>query len=135
MTNFRTSYISIALADAKKTNPNAIIVETDYIENGKTFTLAKRAIPQNAVISSSTDDVNLIYETSESYPYKVVTPQDDSGATIIYSPNIQTAVTASQNYYTRMKFERYQESILRSIDKAFLELEPAPTIPTGSEGE
>jgi hypothetical protein len=134
MSNFTVNYISVALADAKKTNPNAIIVETDYIEDGKTFTLAKRAIPQNALISSLTDDTNLIYETSESYPYKVVTPKDESGATIIYSPDIDTFVTASQNYYAKLKFERYQESILRSIDKTFLELEP-PEEDTDSEGE
>jgi hypothetical protein len=135
MSNYTVSYISIALADAKKTNPNAIIVETDYIEDGKTFTLAKGAIPQNALISASTDDINLIYETSQIYPYKVVTPKDESGATIIYSPNIQTFVTASQNYYTKLKFERYQQSILRSIDKSFLELEPPEEIVTDSPGE
>jgi hypothetical protein len=135
MSNFTVNYISIALADAKKTNPNAIIVETDYIEDGKTFTLAKTAIPVNAIISSSTDDVNLIYETSEVYPYKVVTSKDESGVTIIYSPNIETFVTASQNYYTKLKFERYQESILRSIDKSFLELEPPQEILTDSPGE
>jgi hypothetical protein len=38
------------------------------------------------------------------------------------SPNIDTPVTASQNYYVPIYTERYNQEVLRFIDTTFTEL-------------
>jgi hypothetical protein len=47
---------------------------------------------------------------------------DYDGATIIISPSINTAPTASQGYYVPIYFERYNLDVVNNIDKQFTEL-------------
>ena len=137
MSNTNISYVSVVYADAKKDNPGKILVTTEYLSpEGDTFELVSEAIPQNAILDSVYQET-LRPETSSVYPYKVVVGRTQNGSAVIYAPNIETFVTASQNYYTPMKFERYEPSVIRSLDKTFLELEapPAPEDLTDVEGE
>jgi hypothetical protein len=124
----KLSYLSPVYADIRRNNPAAILVESEYLEDGQTFTLETSVIPQNALVSK-TDLSELSPETSSIYPFKVVVQKDDTGVTTIYTPNITTPVTASQNFYTRLKFERYVPAIIRAVDTEFAELETFEEVP------
>jgi hypothetical protein len=67
-------------------------------------------------------------EISDVYPFKIVTPLDFDGSTLILTPSIETQPTASQGYYVPIYFERFNPTILNVIDRSFNEL----TVPTSS---
>lgn len=124
MSNQQATYLSNVLANINKANGDIVTITTSYFSDASdTFEVDNRVLKTSAVLTtSSLDDLNP--EVSEIYPYKVVTPQLANGSTLILSPSIETFPTASQNYYVPIIFERYQPSILRAIDKQFIELDP-----------
>jgi hypothetical protein len=116
------TYISKVIIGQNTNNDDVIQISTDFLSaNGDVFTLDTRAISPS-VIQTTSSISELKPEVSAVYPFKIVTPVDVDGSTILQSPSSQTQVTASQNYYTPIYFERYRLEILQLIDKQFNEL-------------
>ncbi len=127
MSNKTATYISPVLVNANKENGDVVTIETEYLSpEGDTFQLNMNVLQPSALITTSSI-AELKPEVSDVFPYKIVTPTI-SGSTLILSPSIETSPTASQNYYVAIKFERYQPSILRAIDRTFRELETPATV-------
>lgn len=118
----KISYLSPVQADISRNNPAVISIESEYLENNQKFTLVQSAIAQNATLLK-TDLQELKAETSSIYPFKVVVEKDNAGVSTIYTPNISTPVTASQNFYAALRFERYEPDIVRAINTTFDELQ------------
>ncbi len=122
------SYISKLQVSVKKNNDDIIFVSSSYLSpQGDVFVLDQRTVSP-AVIPTVQSVQELSPETSTVYPYKVVPPLDFDSASIILSPTINTPVTASQNYYTPVYFERYEPTIISALNKTFNEL-PLPSAP------
>jgi len=121
------SYISKFLVDLKKQNNDIITVSTRYFSpEGDVYELDTRTV--SPVLVQTTQSLQeLKPEISTVYPFKIITPIDFDGATILLTPSIETQPTASQGYYAPIYFERYNPDILVNIDKQFTEL-PSGTI-------
>jgi hypothetical protein len=103
-------------------NTDVVKIETNVLSlEGDVYTIDRRLI-QPSYIQTTGSAVEYQPEVSTVYPYKIETPKDTDGATVLLSPDIDIPVTASQNYYTKLYYERYNLNILRSLDKQFTEL-------------
>jgi hypothetical protein len=123
-------YISKLYINSKKANNDVITVTTKkFSSNGDIFEVDVRVISPS-VVQTESSLAELKPEVSQVYPFKIVPPTDQTGRVIIQVPTLNTEVTASQNYYVPVYFERYNLDILREIDKEFVEL----TLPE-EEGE
>jgi hypothetical protein len=120
--NIFQSYISKVFVETQTQNSDVITIETNFLSpEGDTFTLERRVL--EPTLLKTTSSINeLKPEVSDVYPYKIVTPTLNDGTTLLVSPSIDTPVTASQNYYVPIYFERYSPDILRRIDREFTEL-------------
>lgn len=129
MANIFQSYISKLFVDINRNNDDVITISTQFLSpEGDVFTLDRRTLSPNLLKTTSSLQ-ELKPETSDVYPFKIVTPTLEDGTTELLSPTIQTPVTASQNYYVPIYFERYRPDVLRQIDSDFSELEPPADIP------
>lgn len=122
MINILNSYIPKFVVDLKRNNEDIIKVTTRYLSpEGDVYVLDTRTV--NPVLVQTTQSLQeLRPEISTVYPFKIVTPVDIDGSTVLLSPTITTAPTASQGYYVPIYFERYQTTFLENIDKQFTEL-------------
>lgn len=122
MPNILNSYIPKFLIDLKKANDDIITVTTQYFSpEGDVYELDTRTI--SPVLVQTTQSLEELQpEISMTYPFKIVTPLDFDGSTIIQSPSITTSPTASQGYYAPIYFERYNPDVIRNIDTTFNEL-------------
>jgi hypothetical protein len=124
-------YISKIYVNLQTTNDDVVVVETKKLSsNGDIFELDRRVISPNVIQTAKSLD-ELQPEISDTFPFKIVPPTDQTGKMLLSVPSLENEVTASQNYYTPIYFERYNLDILREIDKEFLEL----TLPLGVEVE
>lgn len=123
MANILQTYISKIFVNQNTNNNDVTKITTEFLSpEGDVFTLETRAI--SPIVIQTTSSVNELQpEVSDSYPFKIVTPTDLDGSTILLSPNAQTIVTASQNYYSPIYFERYRKDVLDLIDRQFNELQ------------
>jgi len=122
MTNILQSYIPKFLVDVNRDNEDIITVSTQYFSSGSDiYELDKRTISPS-VIETTQSLQELKPEISDTYPFAIVPPKDFDGSTILLSPSIETFPTASQNYYTPIYFERYNPTVLSSVNKQFQEL-------------
>lgn len=103
-------------------NSDIVKIQTRaFSPNGDVFTIDTRTVSPSFV-QTERDVEQLRPELSNVYPYKIVLPKDTDGSTILLSPDIGAPVTASQNYYTPLYYERYNLDVLRLIDRQFTEL-------------
>lgn len=119
MINILDSYIPKFLVDLNRENDDVITVTTNYLSTeGDAYQLDTRTI--SPVLIQTTQSLQeLRPEVSNVYPFKIVTPIDVDGSTIILSPTPETIPTASQGYYVPIYFERYNTQFLENIDKNF----------------
>jgi hypothetical protein len=121
------SYISKVFISVNTSNNDVIKISSQkFSPAGDVYELDRRVISPNIIQTEKSLD-ELKPEISNTFPFKVVPPIDADGSVVILSPTAETEVTASQNYYVPVYFERYNLDILREIDKEFTELE-APII-------
>lgn len=118
-----SSYIPKVYVESHRNNDDIITVETEYLSpEGDVYVLDKRTV--SPLMLPTTQSIEeLKPEVSDVYPYKIATPLDDDGATILLSPSIKYPVTASQNYYVPVYFELYKKNVLEAIDRRFTELD------------
>ena len=122
MLNILNSYIPKFLVDLKKNNEDIIIVSSSYFSlNGDVYELDTRTLSPNLVQTTQSIQ-ELQPEISTIYPFKIITPLDFDGSTILQSPSMTTQPTASQGYYAPIYFERYNPDVIRNIDTTFNEL-------------
>lgn len=122
MNNILNSYIPKFLVDLKKKNEEIITVSTRYFSpEGDIFELDTRALSPN-LIQTTQSLQELQPEISTVFPFKIVTPIDFDGVTVIQSPSVNTEPTASQGYYAPIYFERYNAEVVRNINTQFTEL-------------
>lgn len=120
------SYIPKFLVDLNRNNEDIIAVSTNYFSpDGDVYQLDKRTVSPSVILTTQSLQ-ELQVETSTVYPFKIVPPKDIDGSTIILSPSIDTAPTASQNYYTSIYFERYNTDVIQQLNKQFTELTEVP---------
>lgn len=122
MINILDSYIPKFLIDLNRNNDDIITVKTNYLSpEGDVYELDKRSV--SPVMVQTTQSLQELQpEISNVYPFKVVTPIDPDGATVIVSPTPQAIPTASQGYYVPIYFERYQPQFIDNINREFTEL-------------
>lgn len=122
MPNSSINYISSFLTSVDNVNQQTVSVSSSVLSNkGDTFTLNFATLsPNNIITTQSFND--LAVETSDVYPKKIVTPKDTDGSTILLIASINTAPTASQNYYVPLRFERFKQQVVQLIDTQFTEL-------------
>lgn len=122
MTNIFKSYIPKFLVNLAKTNDDIITVTTKYFSPSEdVYELDTRTV--SPVLVQTTQSLQELQpELSNVYPFKIVTPLDYDGATMIQSPGVNTVPTASQGYYAPIYFERYNQDVVRNIDTTFNEL-------------
>jgi len=122
MINIFNSYIPKFLVDLKKNNEDIIIVSSSYFSpEGDIYELDTRTLSPN-LIQTTQSLQELQPEISMVYPFKIVTPLDFDGSTILQSPSMTTDPTASQGYYAPIYFERYNVDVIRNINTQFTEL-------------
>jgi hypothetical protein len=122
MPNIFNSYIPKFLVDLNKNNEEIIIVSSSYFSpEGDIYELDTRTLSPN-LIQTTQSLQELQPEISTVYPFKIVTPLDFDGSTILQSPSMTTQPTASQGYYAPIYFERYNADVIRNIDTRFTEL-------------
>lgn len=122
------SYIPRFLVNLNRDNGSVINVSTRYFSpEGDVYLLDKRTVSQT-VIQTTQSLQELRPEVSDVYPFAIVPPKDADGSTILESPSVQTFPTASQLYYAPIVFERYQQSVMASINKTFTELTLTPVL-------
>ena len=122
MTSVLESFIPKFLVSLNKLNDDVTTLSTRNLsEDGDIYTIDRRVFTPS-VVQTTQSLQELQPEISYTYPYKIVTPLDYDGSTIILSPSITTQPTASQGYYAPAYFERYNPDILRNLDKTFTEL-------------
>lgn len=118
---FRSSVNKVIISN-DIANTDVVKIQTNVLSpEGDVFTVDTRLI-QPSYIQTTGSSQQYQPEVSSVYPYKIETPRDVDGATILLSPDIDIPVTASQNYYTKLYYERYNLDVLRLLDKAFTEL-------------
>ena len=116
------NYISKILINQNKNNEDITKINTQFLSNeGDVFTLDVRTLSP-IVIPTTSSIQGLQPEVSSMYPFKIVPPIESDGTSLLLSPNIRTSVTASQNYYSPIYFERYRKVVLEAIDREFVEL-------------
>lgn len=122
MNNVYNSYISKFVVDLNRTNNDIVTVTTNYLSpEGDIYQLDKRTI--SPIMVQTTQSLQELQpEVSTVYPFKIVTPLDVDGSTILLSPTIKTEPTASQGYYVPIYFERYEQEFMQSVSKEFTEL-------------
>lgn len=122
MINILNSYIPKFLVELNRNNDDIITVTTEYLSpSGDIYELDKRSI--NPVLIQTTQSLQeLRPELSTTYPFKIVTPIDLDGSTVIVSATPQAIPTASQGYYVPIYFERYAQDFMQNINKEFTEL-------------
>jgi hypothetical protein len=131
MRNILNSYIPKFLIDLNRKNDDVVTVTTQYFsKEGDVYTLDKRTIAPR-LIQTTQSLQELRPEVSDVYPFKIVTPLDYDGSTLLSVPTIDTTPTASQGYYAPIYFERYDPLVMKNIDTAFTEL--TVTIPSSEE--
>jgi hypothetical protein len=123
MSNIFDTYIPKFLVTLKnKENDDLIFVSSsNFSANGDVYILDTRTVSPN-VIATIQSLNNLQPDVSDIYPFKVVTPLDVDGLTIVYTPTLENEPTASQHYYAPLYFERYRTNIINAINKEFTEL-------------
>lgn len=122
MSNVLESFVPKFLVNLRKNNDDVVTVSTrNFSPEGDVYVIDKRVISPS-VIQTTQSLQELQPEISYTYPYKIVTPLDYDGSTIIISPSINTIPTASQGYYAPIYFERYNRTVLNNIDRQFTEL-------------
>lgn len=122
MSNKNITYISKVITSLFKQNEDVITIQTETLSpEGDTFIVDNRVLTVSALVTTSSLN-ELTPEISETFPYKIVTPKLSNGHTLILSPNTAVFPTASQNYYMATKFDRYNPTVIRSIDREFQEL-------------
>jgi len=120
--NVLRSSVNKVIINSDFQNTDIVQIETNVLSSeGDVFSVDRRLV-QPSYIQTTGSVVQYEPEVSSVYPYKIETPRDTDGATILFSPDIETPVTASQNYYTKVYYERYNLEILRQLDKVFTEL-------------
>jgi len=128
MLNIFNSYIPKFLVDLKKDNEDIIIVSSSYFSpEGDVYELDTRTLSPN-LLQTTQSLQELQPEISTVYPFKIVTPLDFDGSTMIQSPSMTTQPTASQGYYAPIYFERYNPDVVRNIDTQFTELTTGSSI-------
>jgi hypothetical protein len=116
------SYISKVFINVNTDNDDVVKITTQkFSPTGDVYELDRRVISPSLIETEKSLE-DLKPEVSNVFPFKVVTPKDTDGSVVILSPTTETEVTASQNYYTPIYFERYNLDVLRQIDKDFNEL-------------
>ncbi len=128
MSNIFNSYIPKFLVDLKKDNDEIITVTTKYFSEGEDVYEVDTRILSPNLIQTTQSLQELRPEISTVYPFKIVTPLDFDGATVLQSPSINTEPTASQGYYAPIYFERYNVDVIRNIDTQFTELTTGSSI-------
>jgi hypothetical protein len=123
MADVLNTYIPQFLVDRKKDNNDIVTVTSQYLLGGNIFELDSRVISPN-IVQTDESLSELKPEISFVYPYKIVLPTDEDGASVLLSRNVNTPVTASQNYYIPLYFERYDTNIIRALNKDFEEFPP-----------
>lgn len=119
-----SAYIPKFIVDLDRANEDVRFVSTSYFApdgSGDVFILDKRTVRSSALQTTQSLQ-ELQPDVSDKYPFKIVTPLDVDGATIIQVPTIEGVPTASQHYYAPMFFERYNQEVVNRIDKSFKEL-------------
>jgi len=120
------SYISKVFINVNTGNDDVVKITTQkFSRDGDVFELDRRVISPSLIETEKSLE-ELKPEVSNVFPFKVVTPKDSDGSVVILSPTTETEVTASQNYYTPIYFERYNLDVLRQLDKDFTELSAIP---------
>lgn len=122
MINILDSYIPKFLVELNRNNDDIITVTTEYLSpEGDIYELDKRSV--NPILVQTTQSLQeLRPEISNIYPFKIVTPIDVDGSTVIISSTPQTFPTASQGYYVPIYFERYQTNFVENVNREFTEL-------------
>ena len=122
MINILNSYISKFLVNLRKNNEEVITVTTRYFSpEGDVYELDTRTL--SPLLTQTTQSLQELQpEISNVYPFKIVTPIDVDGATVLLSPTINAVPTASQGYYVPIYFERYNLDFMQNVDKTFTEL-------------
>lgn len=120
--NILNSYIPKILVELNRNNDDVITVSTNYLSpKGDVYTLDRETI--SPILLQTTQSLQELQpEISIKYPFKIVTPLDYDGSTIVISPSVETQPTASQGYYVPIYFERYVPEILALINSDFTEL-------------
>jgi len=122
MASIFQSYISKVFIQTNTDNDDVVTISTQFLSpEGDVFTLDRRTLSPN-IIKTTGSLEELKPEVSDIYPFKISTPILQDGSTEILSQTINTPVTASQNYYVPIYFERYTPEVLRRIDNEFTEL-------------
>ena len=122
MINILNSYIPKFIVDLNRNNDDIITVRTNYLSpEGDVYELDTRTI--SPVLIQTTQSLQELQpEISTVYPFKIVTPLDPDGSTVLLSPTINSLPTASQGYYVPIYFERYRAEFVENIDRSFTEL-------------
>lgn len=119
MSRVFNSYIPKFLVSNPNVNDDIITVTTKYFSpDGDVYELDTRTIAP-ILIQTTQSLQELQPEISNVYPFKIVTPLDFDGATILQSPGATTTPTASQGYYAPIYFERYNLDVVQNINKNF----------------
>jgi hypothetical protein len=119
--NLFDNYIKKFLIQVDQQNDDVLYVSSSYFSVERDVYVVDRALISPSVIQTTQSLQQLQFETSDVYPYKIITPVID-GATVIYSPGVETEPTASQFYYAPVYFERYSPEVIANIDRTFNEL-------------
>lgn len=122
MINILDSYVPKFIVELNRNNDDIITVTTEYLSpEGDIYELDKRSV--SPILVQTTQSLQeLRPEISTVYPFKIVTPVDVDGATIIVSATPNTIPTASQGYYVPIYFERYQTEFVQNVNREFTEL-------------
>jgi hypothetical protein len=123
MANSFDTYLPRFLVERRAKNNDVVTVTSQYIFGNNIYELDQRVIDPK-VVQTEESLIELKPEVSAIYPYKIVLPTEEDGATLLLSRTINTPVTASQNYYIPLYFERYNIDIMRAINKDFEEFPP-----------
>lgn len=122
MINILNSYVPKFLVDLNRDNDDIISVETKYLSpQGDVYVLDKRTVSP-VMIQTTQSLQELRPEVSDVYPFKIVTPLDVDGSTILISPTPTSQPTASQGYYVPIYFERYNIQFMENVNRQFSEL-------------
>jgi hypothetical protein len=122
MSNILKSYVPKFIIDVNRNNEDVIFVSSSYFSpEGDVYTVEKAAISPSVI--QTTQSLNELQpEVSNVYPFKIVTPIEPDGSTLVLSPSPTTVPTASQHYYAPVYFERYKQSVVQLVDTEFTEL-------------
>lgn len=134
MNNILNSYIPKFLINLNRSNEDIIFVSSsNFSPEGDVYELDLRTVAPNVI--QTTQSLNELQpEVSDTYPFKIVTPIDIDGATLVLtSRNEEARPTASQHYYAPTYFDRYKSEFMNSIDKAFTELSNTPLVSEETE--